>query len=91
MAITAAKILSNRKYLQPKPIAPPTWQEIAAELLGKYGKAELSKKEIAGYLGCERQSERLDSMLVGVPYTGQNTGKRWHIHSVAKAYVRQFQ
>ena len=90
MGITATSIFKNRKYLQPKPIAPPTWQDIAAELTDKYGKAELSRKEIAGYLGCERQNERLEAMLVGVPHTGQNTGKRWHVQSVAKAYVRQF-
>ena len=88
--IAAANILKNRKYLQPKQIAPPTWQEIAADLLDKYGKAELNKQEIAGYLGCERQCSRVDTLLAGLPCVGQNTGRRWHVQSVAKAYVRQF-
>ena len=55
MTITAANILKNRKYLQPKQIAPPTWQEIAADLLDKYNKAELNKQEIASYEELERE------------------------------------
>ena len=90
MSVTAKSILSSKRYLDLSVIPPPSWQEIADELRRTYGKSELTKGEIAKYLGCEASGDRMKRLLDKVPYVGRNTGKRYHVQSVAKAYIREF-
>lgn len=88
MTITAKSALAAKRYMEKEAIAPPKWREIAEDMRRVLGKAELSRADIAAYLGCNRNSRQLVELLAGLPYRGQNTGKRWHIETLAKAYVR---
>ena len=90
MNITGKRALEAKRFLAQNEITSPRWQDIAEDLWRLHGKAELSKGEVAAYMGCDRRSERLEKLLAALPYVGENTGKRWHVNTIAKAYAREF-